>query len=61
MDSSRDPKEEWLGNNRPVAYGVTFGIIVGAVVFAITQNPVWIGLGIPFGAAVGAVFQANRK
>ncbi len=60
MASSRDPKE-WLDNNRPVAYGVSFGIIVGAVVFAITQNPVWIGLGIPFGAAVGAAFQANRK
>jgi hypothetical protein len=60
MDSSRDPKE-WLDNNRPVAYGVSFGIIVGAVAVAITQNPVWIGLGIPFGAAVGAAFQANRK
>lgn len=60
MDSQRDLKA-WFDNNRPVAYGVSFGIIVGAVVFAITQNPVWIGLGIPFGAAVGAVFQANRK
>ncbi len=60
MDSSRDPKE-WLGNNRPIAYGISSGIIVGAVVFAITQNPVWIGLGIPFGAAVGAAFQALRK
>ena len=60
MGSSRGLKD-WLDNNRPVAYGVSFGIIVGAVVYAITQNPVWIGLGIPFGAAVGAVFQANRK
>ena len=27
-----------------------------APAFAITQNPVWIGIGIPFGAALGIVF-----
>ena len=37
-------------------FGAAIGIIVGAVVFAITQNPVWIGIGIPFGAALGIVF-----
>ena len=37
-------------------YGAAIGIIVGTVVFAITQNPVWIGIGIPFGAALGIVF-----
>jgi NhaP-type Na+/H+ or K+/H+ antiporter len=37
-------------------FGAAIGIIVGTVVFAITQNPVWIGIGIPFGAALGFVF-----
>ncbi len=37
-------------------FGAAIGIIVGAVVFAITQNPVWIGIGIPFGVALGIVF-----
>jgi NhaP-type Na+/H+ or K+/H+ antiporter len=37
-------------------FGAAIGIIVGTVVFAITQNPVWIGIGIPFGAAFGFVF-----
>jgi hypothetical protein len=37
-------------------FGAGIGIIVGVVVFAITQNPVWIGIGIPFGAAFGIVF-----
>ncbi len=37
-------------------FGASIGIMVGAVVFAITQNPVWIGIGIPFGAALGFVF-----
>lgn len=36
-------------------FGAAIGIIVGAVVFAITQNPVWIGIGIPSGAALGIV------
>jgi hypothetical protein len=37
-------------------FGAAIGIIVGSVVFAITQNPVWIGIGIPFGAAFGFAF-----
>ena len=37
-------------------FGAAIGIIVGTVAFAITQSPVWIGIGIPFGAALGFVF-----
>ncbi len=40
----------------PAGFGAAIGIIVGTVVFAITQNPVWIGIGIPFGAALGIAF-----
>jgi len=49
------PKENRF-NTLAIAYGVGFGIVIGSVVFAITQNPVWIGIGIPFGAALGIVF-----
>jgi|GEM_PF-3790165 len=55
LKSSTDSDEDSF-NMRAVAYGVGFGIIVSSVVFAITQNPVWIGLGIPFGAALGIAF-----
>ena len=45
---------------RAVASGLTFGaglgVIAGAVLFGVTQNPVWIGLGIPLGAGLGIVF-----
>ena len=55
LKSSTDSNEDGF-SVRAVAYGVGFGIIVSSVVFAITQNPVWIGLGIPFGAALGIAF-----
>ena len=64
MESSRDPKEG-RDNTPAVAYGVTFGIVLGSVVFALTEDPLWIGIGIPFGAALGiavrAVLQADRR
>jgi len=60
MEPSRSPKD-WFGSNRPEAYGVSFGMVVGAVVFAITQNPIWIAIGVPLGAAAGAAFQTSRK
>ncbi len=52
-----DPSES-RGVTLAVTYGAAFGVILGTVVFAITQNPVWIGIGIPFGAAFGTVFGA---
>ena len=58
------PKEDRF-NTLAIAYGVGFGIVISSVGFAITQNPVWIGIGIPFGAALGIVFgealQKNRQ
>ncbi len=55
----QDPKEE-RGNTPAVAYGVVFGIIIGTVVFAVTQNVFWIAIGSGLGIVVGAAFQANR-
>lgn len=63
MESSGDP-EAGRFNTLAVALGVALGIVVGSVVFAITQNPIWVGIGIPFGAALGIaygeVIQENR-
>ena len=36
-----------------LALGAGLGLIVGAVLFAVTQNPVWVALGIPLGAGLG--------
>ncbi len=51
----------WLDSMRPVSNGVAFGIIIGTVVFALTQNALWLGMGIALGIVVGAAFQANRR
>jgi len=64
MDFTRDLREGRY-STPSVATGLVFGLIAGSVLLAITQNPVWVGLGIPFGAAlgavVGAVMQTNQR
>ena len=56
----QDPKER-RDNTPAVAYGLVFGIIIGTVVFALTQNVFWIAFGSGLGIVVGAAFQANRR
>ncbi len=56
----QDPKEG--GSNTPfVAFGIIIGAGLGAVVFAVTQNPIWIGIFSGLGVVVGAVLQANWR
>lgn len=55
MESSGEQEENHF-NTLAVGLGVVFGIVGGSVVFAITQNPIWIGMGIPFGAALGVIY-----
>jgi len=42
-----------------VGLGLVFGAGVGTAVFALTGNPVWIGLGSGAGLIVGAVVGAR--
>jgi hypothetical protein len=55
----QDPKEE-RDTTSAVAHGLVFGIIIGTLVFALTQNAFWIGIRSGIGIVVGAAFQANR-
>ena len=56
----QDPKES--SSNTPfVAFGIIIGASLGTVVFAVTQNPVWIGIISGLGIVVGGVLQANRR
>ena len=60
MESSKDPKE---GPGQPpfVAFGIIIGGGLGAVLFAITQNPIWMAILPGLGVVAGAVLQANRE
>ncbi len=40
---------------------VAMGIIVGTVVFAVTQQPAWIGIGMVIGAAIGTRVQLRDR
>lgn len=42
-----------------VGIGLVFGAGVGAVVFSLTGNPVWIGIGSGTGLIVGSVIGAR--
>ncbi len=56
----QDPKER--RDNTPfVAYSLIFGTIIGVVVFAFTQTPIWIGIFSGLGVVVGALLQANWR
>ena len=56
----QDPKER-RGNTPFVAFGIIIGATLGTVVFAVTQNPVWIGIVSGLGIVFGAAPQANRR
>lgn len=55
--------DEKPGRRKPetaVGAGIAIGAGIGAVMFAATNNPVWIGVGAGVGAAVGAALQQRR-
>ena len=39
-----------------VGVGIALGIFFGAVLFAVTSNPVWIAVGLAIGAALGVTY-----
>jgi hypothetical protein len=50
------PEEETRERRKPLPAGVglIFGVAIGTVLFALTENAVWIGLGAGLGILVGA-------
>ena len=44
-----------------IGIGAALGIIAGAVIFAVTDSPLGLGLGIIFGAMAGAAFVYTKK
>lgn len=44
----------------PAGVGLILGAAIGTVLFALTENPVWIGLGTGLGIIFGAAFGRRR-
>ena len=45
---------------RHTGYGVSAGLALGTFLFVMTDNPIWIALGLAFGAGLGAAFSSAR-
>lgn len=44
----------------PAGVGLMFGAAIGTVLFALTENPAWIGLGTGLGIIFRAAFGRQR-
>ncbi len=44
-----------------IGQGGAFGIIVGSVIFALTDSPLWLVFGFIFGAMAGSAFNYIKK
>ncbi len=60
MKTTTHPNERVDGSSA-IALGVVFGTVLGSIVFALTQDPVWMGLCVSFGIVGGAVLQTNQR
>ncbi len=48
-DKNQEPRKPL-----PAGVGLIFGVAIGVVLFAVTENAVWIGLGAGLGILFGA-------
>jgi hypothetical protein len=55
-----DKKDQERRAAVPAGVGLIFGAGIGTVLFALTSNPVWIGLGTGLGIIFGAAFAGSR-
>ena len=42
-----------VNNTTVIGVCIAFGTVVGTVIFAMTQQPVWIGVDVALGAGIG--------
>ncbi len=45
---------------RGVAFGMIFGLTLGVVLFALTDDRKWVGIGIAFGPLIGVALATAR-
>lgn len=55
-----DKKDRESRTAIPAGVGPIFGAAIGTVLFALTDNPVWIGLGIGLGIIIVSAFGRQR-
>lgn len=52
--SSKDKPSE-SRQSRYVGYGVAFGLMAGTIIWFLTDDILYVGMGLPLGACIGAL------
>ncbi len=50
-----------MKDSKTMGQSVAFGVVIGAVIFALTGEAFWIAIGIGIGASLGAAGQKKKK
>ena len=61
--SDHEPAEEKESDssNNGMLYGIVAGMLVGALLMALTGNILWVALGLPFGIMGGVIYDSAMK
>ena len=44
-----------------LTYGMIGGMMLGTVLFVLTDQVLWLAIGLPLGLAVGSLLDSNRR
>lgn len=61
MEPENPQNDEKRPRGVDVGMAIVWGAVAGTLVFAITGNPSWIGLGAALGVVIGAVVEMRRR
>ena len=60
-DSNSQDLKERRNLTSFVAFGIIIGSSVGAILFPLTRNAIWLAILPGLGLVVGAILEANRR
>ncbi|WP_131106051.1 hypothetical protein [Ornithinimicrobium sufpigmenti] len=56
-----EPGAEEKSDYPGLIYGLIFGMMLGTVLFVLTDEVLWLAIGMPLGMAVGVGFDSSRR
>ena len=56
-----DPETEDDSSHNGLTYGMLGGMMLGTVLFVLTDQVLWLAIGLPLGLAVGSLLDSKRQ